>query len=434
MQRYNEYKDSGVQWLGKIPSHWDCVRVKALFANIREKNNPIKTEERLSLSIDKGVTLYSEKTTNLDRFKEDCSQYLLAHENDIVLNSMNMIVGAVGKSKYFGCVSPAYYVIRLRESLNKIDYFSQLLNIQKIRDVYRVMGKGIMAIDRGDGKVNTCRLKVPYDSFASIKIPLPPISEQSSIVSYLKGKCELIDKAIINKQKQIELLNEMKQRIITDAVTHGLNPDVKMKATNISWLPEIPEHWEIKPIRAILRENTEKTETGDEELLSLSQYTGVSRKKDAAKTGMFEAESTVGYKIVHPGQFVMNIMLAWNGSYAVSEFEGIISPAYCVFDFISKDDRMYYHYLWRLSLYQGAFKTESRGIIDSRLRLYPNKFLPFPTICPPLEEQHAIVQYINEKVKDIDTLSSKLQKEIELIKEYKQRLISDVVTGQIKVC
>jgi type I restriction enzyme S subunit len=149
---------------------------------------------------------------------------------------------------------------------------------------------------------------------------------------------------------------------------------------------------------------------------------------------MFEAESTVGYKIVHPGQFVMNIMLAWNGSYAVSEFEGIISPAYCVFDFISKDDRMYYHYLWRLSLYQGAFKTESRGIIDSRLRLYPNKFLPFPTICPPLEEQHAIVQYINEKVKDIDTLSSKLQKEIELIKEYKQRLISDVVTGQIKVC
>lgn len=434
MDRYNEYKDCGIQWLGEIPKHWKCVRVKALFHNIREKNNPIQTEERLSLSIDKGVTLYSEKTTNLDRFKEDCSQYLLAHKDDIVLNSMNMIVGAVGKSQYFGCVSPAYYVIRLRDTSNQIDYYSQLLNIQKIRDVYRIMGKGIMAIDRGDGKVNTCRLKVPYDSFGSIKIPVPPISEQSSIVTFLENKCALIDKAVYNKQKQIELLAEMKERIITDAVIRGLNPDVKMKETNIAWLPEIPQHWEIKPIKAILREYNEKTETGDGELLSLSQYTGVSRKRDAGKTGMFEAESTIGYKKVHPGQFVMNIMLAWNGSYAVSELEGIISPAYCVFDFISNDNRMYYNYLWRLGVYQGAFKTESRGIIDSRLRLYPNKFLPFPTICPPLEEQNSIVDYINEKVEKIDNLTSKLLQEIESIKEYKQRLISDVVTGQIKVC
>ena len=149
---------------------------------------------------------------------------------------------------------------------------------------------------------------------------------------------------------------------------------------------------------------------------------------------MFEAESTIGYKKVHSGQFVMNIMLAWNGSYAVSGLEGIISPAYCVFDFISNDNKMYYNYLWRLGVYQGAFKTESRGIIDSRLRLYPNKFLPFPTICPPLEEQNAIVNYINEKVVKIDTLTSKLQQEIDSIKEYKQRLISDVVTGEIKVC
>ena len=257
MERYSEYKDSGVQWLGEIPGHWNCVRIKALFLNIREKNNPIQTEERLSLSIDKGVTLYSEKTTNLDRFKEDCSQYLLAHEDDIVLNSMNMIVGAVGKSKYFGCVSPAYYVIRLRDTSNYIDYYSQLLNIQKIRDVYRIMGKGIMAIDRGDGKVNTCRLKVPYDSFGSIKIPLPPLSEQHSIVSYLDDKCGKIDKMLEGKQKQIELLAEMKQRIIADAVTHGLNPDVKMKETNIPWLPEIPEHWSCVKLKAFWKENKE---------------------------------------------------------------------------------------------------------------------------------------------------------------------------------
>ena len=271
-------------------------------------------------------------------------------------------------------------------------------------------------------------------SFYNVRAIYPPKDEQHSIVSFLDAKCGKIDEWVNKKQKEVEHLQELKQRVIADAVTRGLNPHVKMKATNIPWLKEIPEHWEVKPIRAILRENTDKTETGDEELLSLSQYTGISRKKDAAKIGMFEAESTVGYKKVHPGQFVMNIMLAWNGSYAVSEFEGIISPAYCVFDFISKDEKMYYNYLWRLSMYQGAFKTESRGIIDSRLRLYPNKFLPFPTICPPIEEQKQIVSYLDAKCSKIDKLIANIAKEIERIKEYKQRLISDVVTGQIKVC
>lgn len=225
----------------------------------------------------------------------------------------------------------------------------------------------------------------------------------------------------------------MKQRVIADAVTRGVNPNIKFKATNIPWLSEIPEHWEIKPIRSLLREVTEKSETGEEELLSLSQYTGVSYKKDAKNTGMFEAESTICYKKVYPGQFVMNIMLAWNGSYAVSDLEGIISPAYCVFDFISDCDKMYYHYLLRLGIYSGAFKTASRGIIDSRLRLYPNRFYPFPIVCPPIDEQRSIVSYITERTSKIDLLIEKLNKEIECIKEYKQRLISDVVTGQVKV-
>ena len=200
------------------------------------------------------------------------------------------------------------------------------------------------------------------------------------------------------------------------------------KESGVQWLGEIPGHWEVKPIRSILTESEEKSESGQEELLSLSQYTGVSYKKDAGKTGMFEAESTIGYKKVHPGQFVMNIMLAWNGSYAVSALEGIISPAYCVFDFKANDDKMYFHYLWRTGIYQGAFKTESRGIIESRLRLYPNKFLPFPTIYPPLNEQHVIVSYLDDKCGKIDEWVAQKQKEVELLGEMKQRVIADAVT------
>lgn len=272
----------------------------------------------------------------------------------------------------------------------------------------------------------------PYDS--EVEFGEPTLGYEILFAKYFYTPTHLRSlEQVMDDVKEIGADIHKLQLEIESVVTRGINSDVKFKSTNIPWLPEIPEHWQIKPIRSLLREVTEKSETGDEELLSLSQYTGISYKKDAKNTGMFEAESTIGYKKVYPGQFVMNIMLTWNGSYAVSDLEGIISPAYCVFDFVSDCDKLYYHYLLRLGIYSGAFKTASRGIIDSRLRLYPNRFYPFPIICPPIEEQHAIVSYITERVAKIDSLIEKLNKEIECIKEYKQRLISDVVTGQIKV-
>ena len=424
-QRYDTYKDSGVQWLGEIPGHWNCVRIKALFLNIREKNNPIQTEERLSLSIDKGVTLYSEKTTNLDRFKEDCSQYLLAHEDDIVLNSMNMIVGAVGKSKYFGCVSPAYYVIGLRDTSNYIDYYSQLLNIQKIRDVYRIMGKGIMAIDRGDGKVNTCRLKVPYDSFGSIKIPLPPLSEQHSIVSFLDDKCGKIDKMLEGKQKQIELLAEMKQRIIADAVTHGLNPDVKMKATNIPWLPEIPEHWEMKRSKYLLKLLTESTKrTRKIGLENIESNSG----KYILTESIFDGD---GVDFVR-GDILYGKLRPYLNKVWLAEFDGNAVGDFYVYRAKNGYLNSFAKYLLMSSCFVGISNASTYGAKMPRVSSQFIHSLHFPV--PPLSEQRAIVSYLDDKTTKIDTLTSKLQQEIESIKEYKQRLISDVVTGQIKVC
>ena len=422
MERYSEYKDSGVQWLGEIPKHWTQFQFRKFFKIKKE----IAGKEGFDvLAITQQGIRIKDITRNEGQLAANYSGYQIVNPSDFAMNHMDLITGYIDISKFHGVTSPDYRVFTNISKEADSKYYLYIFQLCYKRKIFFGLGQGV---------ANKGRWRLPAAQLNKFCLPLPPLSEQHSIVSYLDDKCAKIDKMLEGKQKQIELLAEMKQRIIADAVTRGLNPNVKMKATNIPWLPEIPEHWTVKPIRAILRENSEKTETGAEELLSLSQYTGISRKRDAGKTGMFEAESTIGYKKVHPGQFVMNIMLAWNGSYAVSGLEGIISPAYCVFDFISNDNKMYYNYLWRLEVYQGAFKTESRGIIDSRLRLYPNKFLPFPTICPPLEEQNSIVNYINEKVAKIDTLASKLQQEIESIKEYKQRLISDVVTGQIKVC
>ncbi len=212
-------RDSGIDWIGKIPEHWKLEPLKYCFGRRSEKNNPVKTEERLSLSIDKGVTLYAEKTTNLDRFKEEFTQYQLAYPNDIVLNCMNMIVGAVGLSNYMGCVSPVYYVIYpIRQDINSL-YYSYLLNIPTIRGVYYSLGKGIYAIERGEGRVNTCRLKVAYNDFGRLEIPVPPIEEQMEITLYIQQKCSEIDSLIVLKQAKIEELKEYKKSVIYEYVT-----------------------------------------------------------------------------------------------------------------------------------------------------------------------------------------------------------------------
>ena len=212
-------KDSGIDWIGEVPEGWKLEPLKYCFRRRSEKNNPVKTKEKLSLSIDKGVTLYAEKTTNLDRFKEDYTQYQLAYPNDIVLNCMNMIVGAVGLSKYMGCVSPVYYVIYPIKTEIDALYYSYLLNIPTIRGVYYSLGKGIYAIERGEGRVNTCRLKVSYDDFGRLDIPIPSIEEQKQIASYLDTKCSEIDSLIAIKQQKIEELKEYKKSVIYEYVT-----------------------------------------------------------------------------------------------------------------------------------------------------------------------------------------------------------------------
>lgn len=217
---------SDCDWFDSHPSHWHTEKIRNLFVKRSEKNNPIKTKERLSLSIDKGITLYADKTTNLDRFKDDFTQYQLAHPDDIVLNSMNMIVGAVGKSAYYGCVSPVYYVIYSKDANVNMDYYGYLLNIPIIRDVYHKLGQGIYAIERGDGRVNTCRLKVDYYEFSQIKVPVPPIDEQISIAKYLKQKNQEIDELIKVKQEKIENLKQYRQSLIFEAVT-GKTPIIE---------------------------------------------------------------------------------------------------------------------------------------------------------------------------------------------------------------
>lgn len=215
-----QMKQSGVEWIGEVPSNWNLCPFGYVLQERNEKNNPVKTDERLSLSIDKGITLYAEKTTNLDRYKDDVSQYKLAHKGDFVMNSMNMIVGAFDVSPYFGCVSPAYYTFYDEtEDHIKARFCNYFFKMKPMMKLLFSMGKGIMAIDRGDDRVNTCRLKVSRYDLSNIPVCSPPLSEQRDIVDYLDTKIAEIEEISEIKETQIETLEEYKNSIIYEYVT-----------------------------------------------------------------------------------------------------------------------------------------------------------------------------------------------------------------------
>ena len=420
MKRYNAYKDSGVKWIGEIPSHWGCIKIKHLLKERVEKSAD-GIGEPLSMSQKFGLI----PTSQMDIVPNAATSYIGAkhtHRGDMVLNKLKAHLGVFALSSYDGLVSPDYavYYGTGRADMEFLEYlFKTPLYVSEF--IKKTTGVAI-----GFNRLYT-------DDLFSISAHYPPLHEQQAIVDYLKDKTLKTEQYVSARERERELLDSLKQSEIANVVTRGLNPNVKMKDSGIPWIGEIPEHWEVKKMRSIFRLAHEKTEKERTDLLSLSQYTGIRYKSQCDKTGMFEAESTVGYNIVHKGQFVMNIMLAWNGSYAVSDLEGIISPSYCIFDFKEDCDKRYFNYLLRTEMYQGEFKANSKGLIDSRLRLYPDYFFPIGVIVPPIEEQKAISDYIDSKLQKIDQYMCDLQREIDYLKEFKQRLISDAVTGQLCV-
>ena len=213
-------KESGVEWIGKMPSEWILKPFRHVLHERNEKNTPVKSTERLSLSIDLGVTLYAEKTTNLDRFKDDFEQYKLAHTGDLVMNSMNMIVGASGVSAYYGCVSPAYYTFfDDTEDHVTAKYCEYIFRSKTMLRVLYSLGKGIYAIVRGDDRVNTCRLKVSREDLRRIQIPLPSENEQREIVSYLDEKNKEVDVLIGKKEAFVQELERYRKALIYEYVT-----------------------------------------------------------------------------------------------------------------------------------------------------------------------------------------------------------------------
>ena len=263
---------------------------------------------------------------------------------------------------------------------------------------------------------------------------VPPIAEQATIVRFLDHMDHQIRRSIRAKQKLIKMLEEQKQVIIHHAVTRGLDSNVRLKPSGIDWLGEVPEHWEVRPAKYFYREVDDRSETGSEELLSVSHITGVTPRSQKNIT-MFMASSYVGHKVCEPGDLVINTMWAWMGALGVARQIGIVSPSYGVYRPLRSTALLgeYADLLLRTKPYVSEYVCHSTGIRSSRLRLYPEQFLRIRIVCPPVNEQRTILERLSTETKNTEQSIAGTRLEIELLHEYRTRLIADVVTGKFDV-
>lgn len=237
----SQMKDTSVEWIGSIPENWEVSRLKTVLVERNETNNPVKTDFILSLTNDRGVIPYTDKGDIGNKSKDDISSYKLAYPNDIVLNSMNVIIGSVALSSYFGCVSPVYYMLYKRKKDDDIRFYNYVFQTKELQNALKGYGNGIMEI----------RMRIQMLKLNTVLLPIPPANQQKHIANYLDDKCSKIDAIIAIQQEIIDNLKAYKQSTITEAVTKGLDLNAEMRDSGVEWVGCVPKHWNVISLKRI---------------------------------------------------------------------------------------------------------------------------------------------------------------------------------------
>jgi len=270
------------------------------------------------------------------------------------------------------------------------------------------------------------------DAYFNQRVPFPAREEQRAIADYLDRETARLDALVAAKERVLGLLAEKRWALITRAVTRGLDTSAPLRASGIPWLGEIPAHWDTERSRWLFTERDQRSETGEEELLTVSHLTGVSLRSEK-DVNMFEAETTEGYKICLSGDLVINTLWAWMGAMGVSPVNGIVSPAYNVYQPGVRLEPSYVDALVRLPVFAQEVTRYSKGVWSSRLRLYPEGFFEVFLPVPSLSEQRAIVAHIAKETGKLDELRVATERTTVLLKERRAALIAAAVTGQVNL-
>ena len=409
MEKYSKYKDSGVKWIGDvIPAHWKVMRGKSIFNLITERS---QSEVKIGLeNIESFTGRYVDTETMFD------SEGVQVRVGDIVYGKLRPYLCKVWLASFDCNAVGDFYIFRCKDEENT-KYILQLFLSHEFTGITNASTYG-------------ARMPRVSSSFIlSLNFPLPPLAEQRAIVSYLDSKVGQIDTYIAKQTQQIELLKQLKQAVIANAVTKGIdtNPNVKRKQSGVNWLGEIPDHWEVSKLRKHFIPRMQKVSDKDFAPLSVTKDGILPQLDTACKTDNGENR-----KLVRKGDYVVNSRSDRKGSGGISPFDGSVSLINIVIYPIDGEQE-YYHYLFRCNNFVEEFYRNGRGIVADlwTTRYQEMKNIEIP--IPPLAEQRAIVSYIEAQTANINKLIDAYEQQVERVKEYKQRLISDAVTGKMNV-
>ena len=428
MKRYPEYKESNVEWIGEIPKNWSAVPLTKYLESIIDYRG--RTPEK----IEEGRFLVTAKNIRNGQIDYEISQEFTSEDEyqRIMTRGMPQIGDVLFTTEApLGEVANVDDVsIALAQRVIKFRPKSDCLNPYFLK--YWILSYSFQSELHQYATGSTAQ-GIKASKLCLLKLNLPPLKEQAQIADFLDCKTEQIDELIRIKERRIELLQEQRTALINQAVTKGLDPNMEMKPSGVEWIGEIPAHWKIINTKYLFQLVAEPApQNNDYELLSIYTSIGVKPRKELEERGN-RATTTDGYWLVKKGDFIVNKLLAWMGAIGLSDYEGVTSPAYDILRKTRPLNERLYEYLFRCGLYFTEFKKRSRGIMEVRLRLYFDQFGQIPLVFPPVDEQDKIVNFLDHKTEQIDELISAEQQKIELLKEYRQSLISEAVTGKIDV-
>ena len=430
--RYKEYKKVDIPWLDEVPSHWEVKRIASIFDIRKEKNDPIKTEEVLSLSAKYGVTPYSEKKEKGgNKPKSDLTKYNLCYQGDILVNCMNIVAGAVGISNYFGAVSPVYYPLVTNKYNNKY-YMEYLFRNYDFQRGMVGLGKGIMMNESESGNLTTVRMRISWDTLKTLEIPVPSKEEQEQMARFLDWKINEIDGIIKSKNKMLNKIIFMKKSFITKMITKGYS--------NIDVMPDSINIVRLKNLCNKIIDGTHFTPEYQKDGIPFLRVTDISQLKynediDLSKVKRISKEEHyILTKRCNPKKG--DVLISKNGSIGIPmivnwDWDFSIFVSLCLLKLTNEviPEWVYFYFLSSLVEIEIA-KGGKKGTI---VNLHLEKIKEFQIPLPSLEEQKEIVDIINKKIIKLDELKSNIEKQINNLQQLKQSLISDVVTGKIDV-
>lgn len=423
-ERYSTYKDSGIEWLGEVPAHWQVKRIKDITlvkrgASPRPIDDPIYFDEygeyswvRISdlTASERYLLNTKEKLSTLG-----ASLSVKRYPGDFFLS----IAGTVGKpiiTKIKCCIHDGFV------------WFPEL----KINPefLYYIFSTGLPY--QGLGKLGT-QLNLNTETVGLISIPIPPPLEIEYIVKNLDIQTAKIDCQIDLLSQKAVLYDKLKKSLINETVTRGLNKSALMKDSGVPWIGKVPEHWKVTAVTNITETVSQKNYP-NEELLSVYRDYGVIIKSSRDDNNNKAGSDLSNYKLVEPGFLVINKMKAWQGSLGVSEFRGIVSPAYITCRTNKKIvDRGYLHHLLRSRNYINEYNRLSYGVRIDQWDMRYDDFKYVPVLLPPMMEQTAIAAYLDTKTTQIDRIVTNISIQIDKLKVLRKSLINDLVTGKVKV-